>query len=132
MKLKKNMTVLICDDNESDVKKLTSILDYSYGFAVKTVAFRQPADALDYIRSGAAVDICFLETVTQELDGIRLAEQLRAAGYADGIVFLTSTKGYGSESFEVNALDYLLKPIMPEKVRGAITKAEKRLGAAYA
>lgn len=127
MKLKRNMFVLICDDNESDVKKLTSILDYSYGFAVKTVGFCQASDALSYIRSGADVDICFFETVTPGMNGIELAEQLREAGYMGEIVFLTASRVYGPDGFKVGALNYLLKPIMPEKVRGAISKAESKM-----
>lgn len=121
------MNILVCDEIKSDTEKLSRILDYSYGPAIKKEVFYRAFDALSYIRSGAAVDICFLETVTPEMNGIELARSLRADGYSGEIVFTSRNNGFAPESYEVKALDYLLKPLMPQKVRDVVNKAEGNL-----
>lgn len=121
------MNILVCDGIESDMEKLTRILDYSYGSAVNKEVFHRVSDALSYVRSGAVVDICFLETITLEMNGIELARNLRADGYTGEIVFISRDNGYAPESYEVKALGYLLKPPMPHEVRDIVNKAEGNL-----
>lgn len=119
------INVLICDESMSDAEDLVTILDYSYGTAMRTRVFYKSSGVLSYIR-GAPVDICFLELVMQEMSGIELAKALRANGYNGEIVFISRDKTFGPESFEVNALDYLQKPVMPEDVRNAVDKLLRR------
>lgn len=121
------MNILICDEMESDANKLTYILDYSYGNAVKTAVFHSASDALSYIGSGAAVDVCFLETAMREMSGIELAKKMRAGGYEGEIVFLSRTNGFAAETYEVKALDYLIKPPIPDDVRDVLRKLEDKL-----
>lgn len=126
------MNILICDANESDTNSLMEILNYSYPSDVEATVFRSAPDALSYIRSGAAADICFLETVTPEMDGIELARNLRAEGFAGEIIFISRDGTYGPETYEVKALYYLLKPPEPSEVQRAVDKAKnkrKRTGA---
>lgn len=121
------MNILVCDEIKSDTEKLAHILDYSYGPGIKKEIFYSASDALSYIRSGAPVDICFLETVTPEMNGIELARNFRADGYAGEIVFISRNNGFAPESYEVKALGYLLKPPMPDEVRDIVNKAEDNL-----
>lgn len=55
----------------------------------------------------------FLENET----GIEIAEKLRAAGFAEDIVLISTSKEFGPEAFEINALYYLVKPLNREKLR---------------
>jgi two-component SAPR family response regulator len=52
----------------------------------------------------------------QELSGIDTARKLRAQGFEGPIVFLSSSKEYGPESYEVNAAGYLEKPVTADKI----------------
>jgi DNA-binding LytR/AlgR family response regulator len=54
------------------------------------------------------------------MGGIDVARRLRAQGFAGPIVFLSSSREYGPESYEVNAAGYLLKPAAPAKVAEAL------------
>jgi DNA-binding LytR/AlgR family response regulator len=58
-------------------------------------------------------DVCFLDILMPEMDGVSLAEQLREKGYGGHIVFLTTTNDYAVQSYKVKAFSYLLKP--PDK-----------------
>lgn len=116
------MNILICDESKSDARELTDILGYSYGSAMKVRTLNRATDARYYIRMDTTVDICFLEIVMQEMNGIVLAKTLRTDGYKGNFIFISRNKAFGPETYEVKALDYLLKPIMPQDVRKAVDK----------
>ena len=119
------MNVLICDDQEAEAARLKKLLGDS-GFELTIAAFNNGFDALDYIQSGTAVDVCFLDIIMPGLSGIKLAEELRADGYAGEIVFLSNARGYGPETYMVHAFSYLLKPIQPDAVRDILQKLENK------
>ncbi len=125
MKLKQKMNVLICDDDERDVASLLLILDYSYRSSMELAPFYKAAEALEYFRSGKKVDLCIFETRTEGMDGIALAEELRSLGYGGAIMFISHSSDFGPESYEVKAIDYLLKPPLPADVRRAVQRAEE-------
>ena len=116
------MNILICDDMPNETDRLAALLRAS-GF--EPAVFNSGYAVIDYIQSGSAVELCFLDIVMPELDGIALAEQLRADGYTGEIVFLSSSNEYGPESYAVKALNYLLKPATRESVEGLLSELKK-------
>lgn len=117
------MNILICDDMPEEAAVLDGLLRDS-SFKVNTNRFHHALDALNFIRTGAVVDLCFLDIVMPEMTGIELARELRQSGYAGEIVFLSTSKEYGPESYTVGAFSYLLKPPAPESVRDILNKLE--------
>ncbi|GAB6926864.1 response regulator [Paenibacillus sp. JCM 10914] len=74
------------------------------------------------------VDIVFLDISLPELNGIELAEQLLEQKPQLGIVFVTGHQEYAVTAFELNAVDYIVKPVQldrlaktMERLRGRIT-----------
>jgi len=110
------MDILICDDIKHDADRLNEFLN-STGFNLNTIVLTNAKDALEYIRSGASVDICFLDIIMPEISGVELAEILRDEGWSGYIVFLSSSKDFGPETYKVKAFSYLLKPASIESVR---------------
>lgn len=117
------MNILICDDMAGEIAKLERALEES-GFDVNTVSFQSGYDALDYVRSGAIIDVCFFDIVMPDMSGVEIAEELRASGFTGRIVFLTFSNGYAAESYNVKALSYILKPLNPGHVREILQKIE--------
>jgi DNA-binding LytR/AlgR family response regulator len=117
------MNVLICDDMKQEILKLERVLDES-GFDVKTVSFQSGYDVLDYVRSGAFIDVCFFDIVMPDMSGVEIAEELRVAGFTGEIVFFTTSNEYAAESYNVKALSYLLKPLNLAHVRGILQRLE--------
>jgi DNA-binding LytR/AlgR family response regulator len=101
--------------NETD--KLAGILE---GMGIKPAVFNNGYDVPEYVQSGAAVDLCFLDIVMPGISGVELAEELRKDGYTGEIVFLTTVNDFAHQAFRVKAFDYLLKPPTPESVGGII------------
>ena len=114
------MNILICDDMPDDGSRLEQAIKAS-GIAADCRYFDNGADALSHIKAGEKVDVCFLDIVMPEMSGIEIARQIRKMEAGNGIqtcdiVFFTSSNDFASESFEVKAFAYLLKPAEPRKV----------------
>jgi len=121
------MNILICDDMHGDGIKLRQAVEAS-GIEADCYYFDRGADALSHIKTGAEVDLCFLDIIMPGMSGIELAREIRKAEKAEGawpceIVFLTASNEFASESFEVKAFSYLLKPPDPEKVGRILMEA---------
>ncbi|MBN2414652.1 response regulator transcription factor [bacterium] len=83
-------------------------------------SFRDPVEALNYItRNG--VDLAFLDIDMPNLSGMQLAELLRERKVM--IVFSTAYAEFAVESYEKNAVDYLLKPVPYERFLKAVERA---------
>jgi len=76
-------------------------------------------DALMLLQN-QAVDLIFLDIQMPQLTGTEFAKALRNA---PNIIFTTAFKEYAIDGFELNAIDYLLKPIPFDRFLRAITKA---------
>lgn len=79
---------------------------------------------LDYLCTGAVVEVCILDIVMPEMSGIELAQELRKNSFSGEIVFFSTSKEYGPEIYRVKAFDYLLKPPTPNSVREMLDNIE--------
>ncbi len=76
--------------------------------------------ALQKLQQGQLqVDIIFLDIDMPGLSGIDLARELRGKVR---IIFTTGHREFGPEAFELRAIDYLIKPIRPERFKEAVEK----------
>ncbi|PZQ65299.1 MAG: DNA-binding response regulator [Phenylobacterium zucineum] len=73
----------------------------------------------------AAPDIAILDVEMPGLDGLALASRLQGPRRPE-IVFLTGFQEYAARAFEVEAVDYLIKPLQPDRLRAAIDRAHRR------
>lgn len=86
-----------------------------------TGTFTDPVLALSEIGSSMP-DLVFMDIQMPDLNGLELSKLLPSE---TRIIFTTAFKEYAFESYEVGAIDYLLKPIKYQKFLEAVTKAEK-------
>uniref|UniRef100_A9U7N0 Predicted protein n=1 Tax=Physcomitrium patens TaxID=3218 RepID=A9U7N0_PHYPA len=70
-------------------------------------------------------DVVFLDIQLAEDNGMELAKQLSVLEQVPDIVFATAYDEYALQAFEVNALDYILKPFEEERVRKTVDKVMK-------
>ncbi len=73
-------------------------------------------------------DLVFLDIQMPKLSGFEVLELLGEA--APAVVFVTAYDEYALKAFEVHAVDYLLKPVEPERLAEAIARVRDRLSAA--
>jgi two-component system LytT family response regulator len=74
-----------------------------------------------------APDVLFLDIHMPEIDGFQLLASLHRAPY---VVFATAYDHHAVRAFEVNSLDYLLKPINEERLATALDRVAERLATA--
>jgi two-component system LytT family response regulator len=91
----------------------------------------EAADGLEAVELVQAhqPDLVFLDVQMPRLDGFEVLELIDRAV---GVIFTTAYDQYALRAFEVNAVDYLLKPFGEARFDQALERAEHRLGAARA
>lgn len=82
-------------------------------------------EALDLI-TALAPDLVFLDVEMPELNGFELVAALEESSIP-GLVFITAYEEYAMKAFEVDAIDYLQKPVTPERFAAAVRRAIGRL-----
>ena len=85
--------------------------------------FTQPNEALKYLHK-YPVDLIFCDIHMPAMTGINLVKSLRQKTM---VIFTTAFSQYAAVSYELNAIDYLLKPINQKRFTQAITKAQEYL-----
>ena len=85
--------------------------------------FREPLKAIEFLNS-EKVDLIFLDINMPDLSGMQLVQTLSPRPM---IIFTTAYSHYAVESYDLNALDYLLKPITFERFLAAVNKAAAAL-----
>lgn len=111
------MKVIIVDDERLARKELQSLLTKYPHVEVLSECDNVKSATADIER--LKPDLVFLDINMPEKDGFALLEEL---DYIPEIVFVTAYDEYAIKAFEVNALDYLLKPIQPERLEEALNK----------
>lgn len=82
------------------------------------------------IQDGKNLDLIFLDIYIGNEFGISIAKQLREKiGYDGKIVFLTATVDFAVDSYDVEAVGYLLKPVHTQKLHMVMNKITKNLDA---
>src|SRR5258708_35848943 len=75
-------------------------------------------------------DLVMLDVQMPGLTGFEVARRVMQAGFDSQVVFVTAFDQEAIEAFEVKAVDYLLKPVGPERLAKAVERARKRRGTA--
>ncbi|HIF9364276.1 TPA: LytR/AlgR family response regulator transcription factor [Photobacterium damselae] len=86
-------------------------------------SFDDGLEAFKYLQSHK-VDIVFLDINIPSIDGMLLARNIHQFQHKPHIVFTTAYKEYAVDAFELEAFDYLLKPISETRVKGLLQKLE--------
>ena len=108
------INIAICDDEKyiSDkVKKLA--LDFFHRKNVK-IKISQFGSGEELLRYNKSIDILFLDIQMDGIDGMETARKLRSQNYKGYLIFITVLKEMVFQAFEVQAYDYLVKPIEEE------------------
>ncbi len=72
-------------------------------------------------------DVVFLDIDMPEVSGIYLAEQIMTTHPQVKIIFVTAFDKYAINAFELNAVDYILKPFTLERIKKTISRLEEKI-----
>ncbi len=115
----KTIKALIIDDERLAREELKSLLQPHSIIEIVGEA-KNGNEALDLIHQ-LNPDVLFLDINMPGLTGLDLVKRLEIVPY---VIFITAYDNHAIEAFDLQALDYLLKPIDPERLQQAIQKLE--------
>lgn len=122
---RKNMNVVIIDDEILAVSYLEDLLRKIDDIQI-VGKFTDPLIAFKKIVS-LQVDVVFLDMEMGEMHGLEVAEKIMETFNEIEIIFVTAYPSYALKAFEVNAIDYLMKPVRLDRLTKAITKVRQQI-----
>ena len=122
-----DLRAVVADDEQLARDELTYLLGQRGGIDVVGQA-PNGVEALAMIGK-VHPDVVFLDVQMPGLTGFEVARRLLGEGADAEIVFVTAYDQHAIEAFEVNAVDYLLKPVDPARLDVALGRVRRRIAA---
>ena len=122
------MNILIVDDETLARSRLRTLLGECQATVRSTVAeAANTSDALAQLTptGGRAFDLVLLDIHMPGQDGLCLAHAVQALPHPPAVVFVTAHADHAVSAFELDAVDYLTKPVRRERLLQALTKAQR-------
>ena len=119
------MRVIVVEDELDTLSEIVDSLE-SYDSTIEIEACSNPLLAIKACQA-TTFDVALLDIQMPEMNGFGLAECLSAMTPGISFVFITAYNNYATEAFDLNAVDYILKPIRQERFSKAIDKVQKDL-----
>ncbi len=116
-------SIAVCDDEilvcQFLANKIQTILEEMQISCI----VRQFYNAKELLKAEEQFDIIFLDIIMQELDGMQAAELFREKAFDKILIFVSSSREYVFDAYEVEAFWYLIKPINDEKLKKVLQRA---------
>ena len=117
------LSVAVCDDEIIEccnmAKKIKDILEE---MKIPCI-IRQFQSGRELLQAMESFDIVFLDIMMQDLDGMRTAQIFREKASDKILIFVSSSREYVFEAYDVEAFQYLLKPVDDRKLKRVLEKA---------
>lgn len=117
------LSIAVCDDEVIEccnmAKRIKEIME-EMKIPCIIRQFRSGGELLQALES---FDIVFLDIIMQELDGMKTAQIFREKASDKILIFVSSSREYVFEAYDVEAFQYLLKPVEGRKLKSVLRKA---------
>jgi len=120
------LKVLIADDEPLAAERLQLLLARSQGAAL--VGTASDGESAVSLSEALNPDLLLLDIAMPGLDGIGVARALAAQERSPAVVFVTAFDQFAVAAFEVEAVDYLMKPVDPARLQRALDRARAYIG----
>ena len=119
------LRVLLVDDEALARSRLTTLLGDC--LAPSAVVAAEAADAVQAMRALklGTFDVVLLDIRMPGMDGVTLAKTIAALPQPPAVVFVTAHTEHAVQAFEIEAIDYLTKPVRLERLQQALQKVER-------
>ncbi|MDR1087787.1 MAG: LytTR family DNA-binding domain-containing protein [Coriobacteriales bacterium] len=116
---------IIVDDEAPARSELRYLLE-SIGQVEVVAEASNVREAIERLKDHGG-DLMFLDIQMPGASGLKLAEALGRLKYPPAVIFVTAYSEHAAQAFDVNAIDYLVKPVETERLQKALSKARKYL-----
>jgi len=123
------LQILVVDDEPLARARLRTLLgDCRSPAAAVAGEAGNATEAMEALRR-RSFDAVLLDVRMPGADGLALAEAMRGLAQEPAVVFVTAHSEHAVEAFELEAVDYLTKPVRLERLQAALQKVQRRLQA---
>lgn len=119
------LKAIIVDDEAPARSELRYLLD-EVGQVDVVAEAANVREAIECLKDHAC-DMVFLDISMPEATGMQLADALQRLKYPPAVVFVTAYSEYALDAFGVNAVDYLVKPVEPERLKQAVSRVYEQV-----
>ena len=119
--MSEGLSVLVVDDERPVLDELVYLLGLDERIA-DVLAADSGAGALRALETGT-IDVVFLDIAMPGLSGLDVARILDKFKNPPKVIFVTAHENHAVDAFELNAVDYLLKPIREDRLRESVRRA---------
>lgn len=123
--------IAICEDDYTDKQALEGLLEDSFthcGLSFAVSVFSNSEQLLEALAENR-FSLLFLDIFLEDASGMELAHHIRQRGFDVPIIFTTMSRDFAVESYEVDALYYIVKPVTKEKLAAAMKRPMESLAA---
>lgn len=121
------LLLAVCDDRPMECVDLARQIEEMLKQSAVDHVIKKYLSGQELLCSKETFDMVFLDIKMPGLSGMDLAKKIREQGKQSLIIFITSASEYVFEAFEVEAFQYLVKPIQYRKLENVLEKALKKI-----
>lgn len=117
------LSIAVCDDEVIECCNMAKRIKEIMEEMKMPCIIRQFQSGRDLLRALESFDIIFLDIIMRELDGMKTAQLFRKKAFDKILIFVSSSREYVFEAYDVEAFQYLLKPVDGRKLKSVLRKA---------
>ena len=120
------MTIILIDNNEKNLCFLENCVA-NIGLPCDVVKFDNSLNAYDFISLSDEELIIFTEVNLKSLNGLALIKKIKTFGKKLYVAFVTDTKDYAMDAWELSADDYILKPADSNRIKDSVRMGVRKV-----
>lgn len=117
------LSIAVCDDEVIECCNMAKRIKEIMEEMKMPCIIRQFQSGRELLQALESFDIIFLDIIMQELDGMKTAQLFRKKAFDKILIFVSSSREYVFEAYDVEAFQYLLKPVDDRKLKSVLRKA---------
>ena len=120
------LSIAVCDDEVIECCKIAGKIKELLKEMKIPCMIQQFFSGRELLQSSDQFDIIFLDIIMRDLDGKQTAQIFREKAFDKMLIFISSSREYVFDTYDVEAFWYLLKPIDEKKLKRVLQKAVRK------
>lgn len=121
------VSIAVCDDELLDCLTISAQIRTIMEEMGAAFCIEQFQSGGELLKSLGRFDVIFLDILMEGMDGMETARQCRRMAFDRMLVFFSSSRDYVFDAYDVEAFQYLVKPIEDKKLKKVLQKAVRKM-----
>ena len=117
------LSIAVCDDEVIECCSMAGKIKEILEEMKISCIIRQFRSGRELLQASESFDIIFLDIIMSDLDGMKTAQLFRGKAFDKILIFMSSSREFVFDAYDVEAFQYLLKPVDDKKLKNVLQKA---------